>query len=381
MNLYNLKFLIRKISKSLAHIVLLCLIYYFTIDFVNALLRFGYQGLAWSATSLNSLFEAEKWFGKTENNREIFTKTPAQDLVTSNWQNSTTIKLKFKKRLELSIANPHYYNLIIEPSSKICSETTFLIAMVTVGTDFFEKRLAIRSTWANLSRYPGMVVLFLLGKSPDEQINKRVQEESSMYQDIIQEDFLDSYDNLTLKVMMGFKWICQNCKFAKFVLKIDDDVVANTRVVLNFLMGESATKTFIGNYFQQPRVVRDQSSKFYLSYQVYPQTYFPPYFGGSAYILTNDLTCLLFEKSLRLHFPPFSHKYEDVYIGMLLAMFRLKHRIVNIQKLYSADYQSYVPIEKIAQRNEEFLYFIYTQNLTDFNRAWDIIEHIQGPEL
>lgn len=44
----------------------------------------------------------------------------------------------------------------------------------------------------------------------DEQ-QRRLLNESEVYGDIIQESFIDSYNNLTLKTIMMLKWVNNNC--------------------------------------------------------------------------------------------------------------------------------------------------------------------------
>lgn len=47
------------------------------------------------------------------------------------------------------------------------------------------------------------------------------------YGDIVQEDFVDSYRNLTHKAIMALRWVSQNCQNAKLILKADDDIFIN----------------------------------------------------------------------------------------------------------------------------------------------------------
>lgn len=57
-------------------------------------------------------------------------------------------------------------------------------------------------------------VVFLLGlpnHDNDSTIQNKIEEESEKYGDVIQEGFIDSYNNLTLKSIMMLKWINNNC--------------------------------------------------------------------------------------------------------------------------------------------------------------------------
>lgn len=56
--------------------------------------------------------------------------------------------------------------------------------------------------------------LFLLGQSSsanNTELQSKIDDESVLHGDIIQESFIDSYNNLTLKSIMLLKWVVSNC--------------------------------------------------------------------------------------------------------------------------------------------------------------------------
>lgn len=53
--------------------------------------------------------------------------------------------------------------------------------------------------------------VFLIGRTKDEELNDLILDESRNHNDVIQEDFFDSYYNLTLKATMMLKWVNNNC--------------------------------------------------------------------------------------------------------------------------------------------------------------------------
>lgn len=56
------------------------------------------------------------------------------------------------------------------------------------------------------------MVTFLLGIPKNEETQKRIETESSLHGDILQESFVESYANLTLKSAFILKWAsCQLC--------------------------------------------------------------------------------------------------------------------------------------------------------------------------
>ena len=50
-------------------------------------------------------------------------------------------------------------------------------------------------------------LLFLLGRTRDEEGDKVLEEESNKEKDILQGDFRDSYRILPYKIVMGYIWV------------------------------------------------------------------------------------------------------------------------------------------------------------------------------
>ena len=53
--------------------------------------------------------------------------------------------------------------------------------------------------------------------------------------------FQDTYHNLTLKTIMGLKWMSIFCPQAQYVLKTDDDIYVNVDLLHRSLLEESKT--------------------------------------------------------------------------------------------------------------------------------------------
>lgn len=71
-------------------------------------------------------------------------------------------------------------------------------------------------------------------------------EESRTHGDILQEDFVDSYMNLTIKSVMGLKWASTHCPQARFLMKTDDDMFINVPSLLTYLQEASASTWITG---------------------------------------------------------------------------------------------------------------------------------------
>ena len=88
--------------------------------------------------------------------------------------------------------------------------------------------MTIRETWGSVVKTNKEVKLIcMLGQTLNAQVQNQINSESSHFHDIVQEDFLDSYMNLSLKSAAMLKWSYTYCPSAKYILKADDDTFVN----------------------------------------------------------------------------------------------------------------------------------------------------------
>ena len=99
-------------------------------------------------------------------------------------------------------------------------------------------------------------MVFLLGNTatPDHGLEQEIREEEARHGDVVREDFLDTYQNLTLKTLAGVKWAGQFCGKAEFVMKTDDDMYVNLDIMTEYLKREHTTssKVTLSCYENQP---------------------------------------------------------------------------------------------------------------------------------
>lgn len=142
----------------------------------------------------------------------------------------------------------------INNSDSAGSPTKVLIGISTSPGNK-ELRQAIRETWgSSCQELTWCSYLFILGQSSARNAiagadeNLRVEEEHLTYRDILREQFVDSYNNLTLKSVNLLKHFLMEDKISgyarvqyDYLLKTDDDCFIN--------MGKSAV-TFVANVEQ-----------------------------------------------------------------------------------------------------------------------------------
>ena len=82
--------------------------------------------------------------------------------------------------------------------------------------------------------------------------------------------FQDTYHNLTLKTIMGLKWMAIFCPQAEFVLKTDDDIYVNVDLLHRSLLVESETlsQNIHGKYANTKYIVVYRSSPYLFSHFV-----------------------------------------------------------------------------------------------------------------
>ena len=113
--------------------------------------------------------------------------------------------------------NPHPFEYIITPRDSTCGndEAVYLFAYVHSAPQHKNRRSLIRHTWANVSLSTAIVkTVFVMGRpssSAPENCQAAIEQESIVHGDIIQEDFIDTYRNLTFKAVAAMRWITTNC--------------------------------------------------------------------------------------------------------------------------------------------------------------------------
>lgn len=142
----------------------------------------------------------------------------------------------------------------------------------------FELRNAIRETWGKLIK-----PLFIMGLH-DQKTFEAVASEAETHDDIILEDFIDSYANLTIKAAYAFKHYLKYYEGSKYFLKADDDIFLNVENLYSLLEGAPANK-LIGKVAPHNVPIRDISNKWYIPEFLYPINLFPPYLYGFAVII------------------------------------------------------------------------------------------------
>ncbi|KAK6178522.1 hypothetical protein SNE40_013297 [Patella caerulea] len=118
--------------------------------------------------------------------------------------------------------------LLNNPS--ICKDVKYLFTLIVVNSvpGNFKQRERMRSTIGNRTILPTPIrIVFLLGSVLNGSLQNRINAEHNIYGDTIQADILDTNEHLTLKSVLGLKWITEYCKNTEFVIWLNDDMTAD----------------------------------------------------------------------------------------------------------------------------------------------------------
>ncbi|XP_030760553.1 beta-1,3-galactosyltransferase 5-like [Sitophilus oryzae] len=195
-----------------------------------------------------------------------------------------------------------FHFTLIEPEA--CKAPVFLLVLVPSAPNHLHKRLNIRTTWGH--RRMEVKIVFVLGRVQDNNLQKDIENESEVYRDVIQGNFLDTYQNLTYKAMSAFKFVLYHCEKALYVLKMDDDCFVNMPLLLNFLKNDLSVygtdNLFLCNDMTGSPVIRDVHSQWYVSEMDLSDEFYPSYCSGWYAILSPDVIFRLYESTQKLKY-------------------------------------------------------------------------------
>ena len=219
------------------------------------------------------------------------------------------------------LIHPDQSTTLIRPRNA-CTKSdddTYLLVVVCSALANDEERQAIRESWAR-DQAANVKVVFLVGKLKNESspVMTEVQHEAEEHGDVLQEDFIDSYANLTVKSVMMLKWFTQNCKDTPYLLKTDDDMYINLKNLYDMVTKNKNPYLMAGSSICGAKPIRDPSNKWHSPVYMFDGKVYPNYLSGTAYLLSGSVAQLLYKTALLV---PAFH-LEDIYLtGILRSKF------------------------------------------------------------
>jgi hypothetical protein len=169
------------------------------------------------------------------------------------------------------------------------------------------------------------------GSSQQTSSMAALRNEAATHRDLLVGNFVDSYRNLTLKMLSGLSWLSTHCDMqrVRHLLKADHDMFVHVDMLLHVL--EHLLKTHprhvldsavIGEVLCNECVDRNPLSKLRFDSLMYPFSSYPPYVRGGTYLLPGHLVTPLVNASQFFPLLP----VEDAYLnGVVARALRLRH--------------------------------------------------------
>ncbi|XP_065214673.1 beta-1,3-galactosyltransferase 1-like [Planococcus citri] len=223
-----------------------------------------------------------------------FKSTPKTNEI-SGWEKSVNRNAK-------DYVYPEKLTTMTSVNFTCASNKPLMLIIVCSEIGHVEQRKAVRETWAVAAQRNNMAVLFLMGIDTKKEIDHEIIDENLKYGDIIVENFVDTYNNLTIKSIMMLKWINQNCLNAKFIMKVDDDVYINVRNVLKTIdsvKDADLAGFLLGKLYTHERPHRRLTSKWYMPKYMFADDLYPHYLCGVGYIMSSEVVRALYQESLK----------------------------------------------------------------------------------
>ncbi|CAL1538673.1 unnamed protein product [Lymnaea stagnalis] len=252
-----------------------------------------------------------------EVNKSLISKSSILQIVDVKTLRKFAMKLEAEVQAKKSVIsfltqpvmNHHNYVYIHNPSNVCTLHRTEVLLVVPSAPGNFENRAKVRLSkrggyvrnWRN-----GAVLLFFIGNpSNDEsgiEIQTKIDKESLLYGDIVQENFEDVYKNIRLKAVSMLKWASTFCQETKYVIRTDDDVRVDIPKLLSVLEAKSRRYTdfIIGDRKDGWAAVRDTTDKYYLSVDEYEPSTLPPFAVGGLLGYPISTVTLLYQAALRI---------------------------------------------------------------------------------
>ena len=276
---------------------------------------------------------------------EIPTKVNIQEAV-HNVKNHLKSVLDYDDVNQLNFDFLHHSKHTCSPSKSNLNNNKqelnpYLIILVKSRLGNFQVRETIRNTWAQRDKLNLIRTVFLVG-IPDEgdRLMSNLELENRQYNDIVQQNFVDTYFNNTLKTLMGLRWINTYCMNSKYFLFIDDDFYLNPNLLMSYLKNnvtnEKLETLYEGYVFPNSSPMRHLISKWYISLDEYEYHKFPPFIAAGCYVLSKQTAQKLYLASRLVKI----FRFDDIYLALLAFKLGIKPTHLASINYYAPPYET-----------------------------------------
>ncbi|TKR79798.1 hypothetical protein L596_013965 [Steinernema carpocapsae] len=178
-------------------------------------------------------------------------------------------------------------------------------------------RQYVRDSWAP-TLLPEVPTVFVTGHGNDDVLRK----EHEKFGDILQLDFVDSYKNLTLKMMAIYGYILRAKPNIQDIIVINDDTIVNATALHQIAVSTSDDAYVLGKVSRgYPRLLM-WWLPWYVPGSMYPSMCYPPFIQGSSFIITRTAAQRILNGICEI---PAIH-LDDVMMGVVANCLRVDLR-------------------------------------------------------
>ncbi|KAK0402868.1 hypothetical protein QR680_016584 [Steinernema hermaphroditum] len=205
-------------------------------------------------------------------------------------------------------------NARIEP--RIVEDSHQRVVVIRSAPKSADYRNFVRRSWAPTLQ-PEVATVFVTGLGNDDALQK----ENDDFGDILQLDFVDSYKNLTLKMMAIYGYILREKPNIQDIIVINDDTIVNA-TALHQISTSSGETYMLGKVSRgYPRLLM-WWLPWYVPGTMYPSMCYPPFTQGSSFIITRSAAQRILDGICEV---PAIH-LDDVMMGVVANCLRVELR-------------------------------------------------------
>ena len=290
-----------------------------------------------------------------------------------------------------SSSNVTFFPLILPPPNLTNSSTVILVVCAHAN---FEKRQAIRETWAHGHDN----VYFVVGHSNchrEEEDASKVDavvasddcqekdhaflfQEQLQFRDLIEIPIVEHYRQIPEKVVQAYHWTITHLPHVQWLVKVDDDAFVRVSTIEQYLIRYNSHVPLLFGLLRSQALVRRTGKNAEVQYPYLHYPYWPQ--GSCGHIVSRVTAQYVARNSPNLQ----RYQGEDVSIGIWLDEANQDHdhqllpdlQYIHIPKLVS-------PAKVKACHPNAGTFFIVGHDLTpdDFQRCYDWDDEIPIPRV
>ncbi|XP_065891114.1 beta-1,3-galactosyltransferase 6-like [Dysidea avara] len=224
--------------------------------------------------------------------------------------------------------------IVVKPNEQTNTAKGYLLLVIALSSpDGKARRDTIRQTWYSESQLHQDVLLkFVIGtmSMAKDKLTEIIKENDNHQDLLLLDNLVDSFANLTRKVLYSYIWAGNNVQFS-YLLKCDDDTFVVLKTLLDELRGRTSHRMYCWGFFDGRASVKRAGK--YRESEWYLCDKYLPYALGGGYVLSADLVKLIALNSDHLKL----YVNEDVSVGAWLAPYNIER---NHDVRFDTEYQS-----------------------------------------